>query len=277
MVPQESRLLDIEEEEPPAEREQGSGWSPLLFDIDMDLSGEDNFQGSPVLTPVPVAPHAAQCDTPEGHERALVHHDGDSGAPSFQLEESQTSTSSPQRYTVTRHINTERKMIDWTLTVGRKWLIVGDSNLSRIPGHQIPDLQIDSYPGANFRHAEALMAKSTSQVVVEKVVLAFGINCRGQKARETSIKQLQGAVRAAKRKFRYAEIWVPQINFSASLPMEEKQTLNVLNSHITKNMPFIPTLRDSDFLTGSDNVHWTRETARKMLDHWAACLNLRAR
>ena len=278
VITEDSRLLDIEEEDPRVRdgQRQDAGWSPLLFDI--DISGEEERDGSTILTPIPVGATPLHVDNTVQQQRVLIHRDGDGVADGYQREITPDHTSTPttQRFRVTRHINTERKMIDWNLTVGRKWLIVGDSNLSRIPGHVIQDLQIDSYPGANFRHAQALMAKATSQVTVEKVVLAFGLNCRGQKARETSVKQLQGAVRAARRKFPYADIWVPQINFSSSLPTEEKNTLNVLNHHIIKNMPFIPALQDSDFFTGSDNVHWTRETAKKMLDHWATCLNLNA-
>ena len=187
-----------------------------------------------------------------------------------------TSTPQPQICRVTRHIKTERKMIDWNLSVGKRWLIIGDSNLSRIPGYYIPDLQVESYPGANFRHAQALIAKSLRQVPVEKVVLAFGINCRGQRAKETAIKQMQGAVRAAKRQFPYAEIWIPIINYSVFLPHNEQVTIKTLNTHITRNLPYIPPLGSEHFHTDGDHVHWTRGTARAMLEHWVTYLNLNA-
>lgn len=148
-----------------------------------------------------------------------------------------TSTPRPQICRVTRHINTDRKMIDWDLIVRKKWLILGDSNLARIPGYDVPDLQIESYPGATFRHAQALMAKSSCHVLVEKLVLSFGLNCKAQKAKETAIRQLQGAVRAAKKKFPSAEIWIPLINFSIFLPQGEHATLHTLNAHIQRNMP----------------------------------------
>ncbi|KAK2879316.1 hypothetical protein Q8A73_006229, partial [Channa argus] len=109
---------------------------------------------------------------------AQVHRDGQSlvdlledlqGSISQNLPTSHTSSPKPHIYKPTRHINTDRKLVDWSLRVMKKWIIVGDSNLSRIPMHPISDLQIDSYPGANFRHAEAILAKATSQVMVEKV------------------------------------------------------------------------------------------------------------
>ncbi|KAK3505768.1 hypothetical protein QTP70_003922, partial [Hemibagrus guttatus] len=179
-----------------------------------------------------------------------------------------TSTPKPHMYKPTRHINTDRKLEDWDLSVMKKWIIIGDSNLSRFPSHSIPDLQIDSYPGAGFRHAEAVMAKATSQVQVEKVVLAFGLNSRAQKAKETTIKQMQAAVRSAKRKFPDAEIWIPMVNYSASLPVRERETLHKLNAHISRNMPFIEALDKAKFQTENDHLHWTRDTAQAIFDHW---------
>lgn len=43
-------------------------------------------------------------------------------------------------------------------------------------GYSIPDLQIESYPGANFHHAHAIPSKASSHTTVGKVVLSFGIN-----------------------------------------------------------------------------------------------------
>ena len=110
----------------------------------------------------------------------------------------------------------------------KKWLIIGDSSLSNLPDFPFRDLKVESYPGGHFRHAQALMEKAvpTSQIVVEKVVLSFGINGRGNKSRETTIKNLQGALRATKRRFPFAEVWIPLVNFSPNLPMEEQDNLN---------------------------------------------------
>lgn len=166
-------------------------------------------------------------------------------------------------------------MVDWELTVHKKWLIIGDSNLARLPTHSIQDLQIDSYPGANFRHAEEVMSKAVVHTLVEKIVLAFGINSRGQKAKETAVKQLQGAVRAAKRRFPYSEIWIPLVNYSSVLPAAERLNLQKLNNHIQKNMPFLPPLQAALFHTEKDQVHWTGATAQAMFDYWVACLNLK--
>ncbi|XP_061747821.1 uncharacterized protein LOC133546030 [Nerophis ophidion] len=121
----------------------------------------------------------------------------------------------------TRHPNTSRKMSDWKLSTNRRILIVGDSNLAHIPPFHRNDLQIDSYPGANFRHAEALLARARVAVQVEVLVLAFGLNNCEQKVKETTIKQLQGALRAARNTFPTARVVIPLLNYSADLPLEE--------------------------------------------------------
>lgn len=110
-------------------------------------------------------------------------------------------------------------------------------------------------------------------LVVEKVVLSFGINSRANKCRETTVKNLQGALRSAKRKFPYAEVWIPLVNFSEGLPEEEKENLQTLNDHIERNMPYIDLLPDYEFSTGDDDVHWTTDTAQAMFNHWMRALN----
>ncbi|KAL3965734.1 F-box and leucine-rich repeat protein 13 [Sarotherodon galilaeus] len=201
----------------------------------------------------------------QGEEDSLVNLSAPDGA----------STSTPKpTFRAKKHISTLRKLVDWDVTVSRKWLVLGDSNVARFPTHLVADLQIDSYPGANFRHAQAILAKALIHTQVEKVVLAFGINCRAQRAKETAIKQLQSAVREAKKQFPYSEIWIPLINYSNLLPTGEQNTLQLINGHIRRNMPYIPLLPRDLFHTEADMIHWTRETAKAMLKHWSSFLGL---
>lgn len=183
-----------------------------------------------------------------------------------------------RKFQVHRHANTTRKMTEWNWEAKKKWIILGDSNLSRLPEFFCEDLQVESFPGANFRHAEALMRKTEppQDLVVEKVVLSFGINSRGNKPKETTVKNVQAAIRATKARFPYAEVWVPLINFSQTLPAEEKENLLVLNEHIERNMPYIPLLSLEDFQTEDDGIHWTVETGVAMFEHWKSVLNFHA-
>lgn len=134
------------------------------------------------------------------------------------------------------------------LEIREKTVIIGDSNLSNIPEFAYTDIQIDGFPGSHFRHGQALIKKADKPpFVVEKVVLSFGIKSRTNKLRETTVKTVQAAVRATKRKFLLAEIWIPLINFSGNIPMEQRETLEVLKKYIKKNMPYIPLLPDIYF------------------------------
>eukprot|EP00064_Thunnus_orientalis_P023971 superscaffoldBa00009667_g24236 len=93
----------------------------------------------------------------------------------------------------TKHLNTYNKMQNWGLSVGKKWLIMGDSNVARVPPFTAADLQIDSYPGATFRHAEAILTRATSSVTVETVIVSFGLNNSSQNVkqiRSNNYKQL---------------------------------------------------------------------------------------
>lgn len=82
----------------------------------------------------------------------------------------------------------------------------------RLQPRKIPRLQIESFPGGNFRHAQALLEKlnEPENLEVEKVVLAFGMNSRTNKFRETTMKSVQSAVRSAKKRFPVAQIWIPR-------------------------------------------------------------------
>lgn len=178
------------------------------------------------------------------------------------------------KFRPTKHLATSRKLQHWTLSVSKKFLIIGDSNLSRIGDFDFQDLQIDSYPGATFRHAEALLSKSTSTTNVERVILAFGINHKSQDASKTAIKQLQLAVNRAHEAFIGAQIFVPIINYSKNLRLSEMQTLWKMNEYIKNNVNHIPKLPSKYFNTGDDNIHWTADTAQHMLAHWLSHASL---
>lgn len=179
-----------------------------------------------------------------------------------------TRVETPTRRAI-RHITTPNKMRDWSLSVREKWLIIGDSNVARFPPFQIQDLQVDSFPGATFRHTEAVLSKTTTDNLVEIVILSFGLNNRGQKTRQTTIKQMQRAMKVAKQKFPLATIWVPLINFSRALPHQEQTNIHDLNVYIQTNYNFIPELSRTQLSTERDKVHWTHDTASHMLTHWA--------
>lgn len=126
------------------------------------------------------------------------------------------------------------------LSVTKKWLIMGDSNLSRFPRFSNKNLQIESYPGANFRHAKAILVKTICHTKVQKVVLAFGINSKDQKFKATSRKQTMAAAKTAATKFPAAEIWLPLVNYPSTLSEQTVRLHTVLGklqeAGVTLNM-----------------------------------------
>lgn len=183
------------------------------------------------------------------------------------------ASSEQQVRTPTRHPNTRKKLKDWHLHIKEPWIIVGDSNVSRLPPFADDSLQIDSFPGAKWWHAENLLERATTDTSVTTLVLSFGINNRSQRDKNVPILELKRALRAAREKFPEADIFVPEINFSSALPQVEQDTLLHLNAFITGLKNHIPALTPDIFTTEGDDIHWSRGTSEAMLQHWEMYLN----
>lgn len=167
-----------------------------------------------------------------------------------------------------RHANTERKTIDWSLSIHKPIIFIGDSNLSRIPIIKDKNIQVDSFPGANFLHIAKVLKKLKSYPQTEKVILAVGINNRQQHPRKTAIKQLQGLWRTAYKVFPNATVYTPLIQFSDLLPLQEQQNLEELNEYIDANGYPLMDLNKLLFKVERDMIHWTPSTAQQMFDFW---------
>ena len=173
----------------------------------------------------------------------------------------------------TRHINTGKKMSDWSLTLNKKYVIIGDSNVSRLPTYNCPDLQVDSFPGAKLQHAANLIEKATIEVEPEKIILSFGFNNRQQRYRIAAITELQKACRAVTKRLPNTEVFFPLINFARTLPLYEQMMIEHLNNHIKKITGHIPPLPIEQFIVENDGIHWKALTAKAMLQHWKTHLN----
>lgn len=173
----------------------------------------------------------------------------------------------------TRHPNTQKKLQEWSLDIRKSSLIIGDSNVSTFPSFSSEDVQIDSFPGAKWCHAQALLQKAVSSAEVEIIILSFGLNNRSQRDKNTPITDLKKTLQTARTEFPEAEIYVPVVNFSSALPQSEQDTLLHLNTYITGLMNHIPALPEEKFETGKDNIHWTDATAMHMLEHWSTWVN----
>lgn len=179
-----------------------------------------------------------------------------------------------QTHPPTRHPNTQKKLEDWSLHIRETSLIMGDSNVCKLPSFSAPGIQIDSFPGAKWCHAQALLEKATCDEDLETLVLSFGLNNRSQRDKDTPVTELKKALQTAQERFPEADIYIPAINFSSTLPRNEQETLLHLNTFIAGLDEHIPTLPDSMFHTEKDNIHWTDKTAMCMLEHWSNYVNV---
>lgn len=129
------------------------------------------------------------------------------------------------------------------------------------------DLQIDSFPGATFRHICGVLEKLKPAPSVETVILSLGINNRKQKLL-TAIKEAQRLHKKAAITFPNATILFPIINFSRILPFREQEVLQGINKHLRAKYQTLLELPRTEFATERDAIHWTTDTAARLLDYW---------
>ena len=201
----------------------------------------------------------------------------------------------PPKQPRTRHTQpTHTKSVGPRLTVHKgdknKWAapqfqskvaILGDSNLSRISEtpQEVESIQIDSFPGAKLLHLTHIInTQTTNKQAPDTLILNIGINNRDNKP-QTHRFNLRNLAKSASHRFPNTKIYIPQVNYSDRLPEAQKQSLSAFNSIATAiaeasdNISTIPKLNNSDFVTTPDTIHWTAETANKMLAHWNNSLN----
>jgi hypothetical protein len=171
----------------------------------------------------------------------------------------------------------------WSLPIKKHIIITGDSNLARIPKRKMDDIQIDSFPGSTLRHLTAILQKQSSPRSDTKlIVLSIGINnCLRQQTPITIIKDTQRLIRKARETFTQARIAIPLITVSIRLSATQLRCVKSFNDFVRDNIEdvdsravYLNTLSTLKFQTVHDNIHWTPETAKSMLDDWLTQLDL---
>ncbi|KAK2839145.1 hypothetical protein Q7C36_013959 [Tachysurus vachellii] len=179
----------------------------------------------------------------------------------------------PLRDTPYRHINTNRKASDWSISIHKPIVFIGDGNLNRIPSIKNTNIQIDSFPEANFLHLTKVLRKLSPHPHTQQIALAAGIHNRHQLPYKTAIKQLQGLWKAAYTAFPNATVHTALVPYSWSLPDQEQQNLEVLNEYIASHEN--PLLAESQdlFKVEKDGICWTTDTAQAIFDYWVEQLD----
>ncbi|MGL5293695.1 MAG: hypothetical protein ACRC9V_08040, partial [Aeromonas sp.] len=115
---------------------------------------------------------------------------------------------------------------NWSLSPLRPFLIIGDSNVERLPGISDKRFQVVAYPGANLSHAAFILKHRTPvSPGVQKAILSFGINSREMTNFQYLKKLLIAILERAPDTFPNARIMIPLINFDQKLPQEDKWVL----------------------------------------------------
>ena len=175
----------------------------------------------------------------------------------------------------TRHRTSTRKVTDWHISAHKPTLLIGDSNLSRIPVFKDPALQADSYPGATMDHITEILRKRNPAPNVDRVVLALGLNnCLKTNSEITMKKCLQRLTKATEEVFPNADMYIPLINTTTKLRDDQNKAISIFNKMVIAKYTYLTDLNPLLFKVESDGVHWTRETAQAILLHWLDQLNM---
>lgn len=247
-----------------------SPFSPPLLLSSVDTTIEPGHNRPPPphtpLTASPPTPSPTSINTPSSP----------TSPPPLTPEPPQHTTSpNSTTYRPTYHIaRPARKIQDWSFKGRRPILILGDSNINRIPGHNNPSIQLDSFPGANAYHFSQICNKTRPDPNIKIVIFSIGINNKDQDPRKTTLKQLKTLVRTAKSTFPNANIYFPLLNYSTQLTQEQQDNLKLINDTMFRHCPTLPAIPQDNFITERDNIHWTPATAKTIFGNWCRELNL---
>lgn len=73
-----------------------------------------------------------------------------------------------------------RKLQDWRIQATKPIMILGDSNLNRMPPFKNRNIQVDNYPGANFYHFIKLFGMTPACEKARLVLPSLGLNNKDQ-------------------------------------------------------------------------------------------------
>lgn len=179
-----------------------------------------------------------------------------------------------------RHPNTNNKNSDWCFPeIREKILILGTSNLSSITESPLPNIQIESYPGARVLHFSTLLdkAEKNRKFEPEHVIISVGMNDKNNNPNTTTIPNLGKLLAKAKSVFPNSKIYMPQVTYSDRLHPNECSNLQTINKFIAQISEPITAITKLPGRVGlrrpDDPVHYDKSTANKILRHWLLNLN----
>ena len=162
-------------------------------------------------------------------------------------------------------------------------LIVGDSNIGRITKSVDSTTSLLAYPGAKFTHFVKMFQKAKQQrgvcEHVKNVVLSCGINERHNKFDDCIFPNYKRACKDLRNLFPQAAVYFVLPNWSTNLDTKAQKNMHgfsklVKAKDIAGLVHLIPILPLAEFVTDvRDQIHWTPNTANRLLEKWLAFIN----
>lgn len=181
-----------------------------------------------------------------------------------------------------RHNNVKAK---WSIPATKaKLLVIGDSNIKRInsapPG--INSIQLHSFAGAKFSHIKDIFSRSPDpEEQPSHVILSVGINNRDTPSEANLTVDIRKTLHAFARQYPDSSRSICLLNGSSRLTPGQINRIKFINQTIelkalNYNTQVIPALPDRHFsIDPSDghHIHWSANTANRLLSHWNEHLN----
>lgn len=180
----------------------------------------------------------------------------------------------PPLYTHTRPSNT-MIAIAWELpTLNQPTTILGDGNLDRITSIQPSlnrDLAIHSYPGLTFKLLNSIVNLLEPTPQVNRIIIATGINDRHHNLMRTTFGTLTRLLPSIRRAYPLAQIFFAQIINPKLDPLGQSRMDKINKWFQRKGIKLLLQPPDLRFL--SDGIHWTEDSANRLVDSWLHQLN----
>ena len=185
-------------------------------------------------------------------------------------------------YNHTWGLGHQQKLAQWSIKSAYQdtdTLVLGTSNIAKItekPNHQI---ELQSFPGGQFPHMLHLLERLNLQTSPKNVVIAMGINDAASKSQLGQLqREVLATVNEAQRKFPESHLAFALVHHDQSMQgraLERIQEINrALETQATK-VQILSRIPQSKFRLKSQNqneVHWSPDTANRILLHWTSQL-----
>ena len=158
---------------------------------------------------------------------------------------------------------------DWRLEPRRPVLVVGDSQLERIPPLVDKRVQVDAFPGATLYNGTMILeALGRSHMEVRRVILSFGFNDRSTSTADTFKRNMKHLLDTAGKRFPEAMVFIASIPYSSDLPKPERDKLECFNGIINDHTYRLKSPPPEQVRYGADGIHWSPISAMFIWNHW---------